>query len=643
MQGALMSGLFDCLFGPRRALAAAASRLMQVCLLGMLPCGLSHAQDIPANSANQKFNRIEAVIDVNGALHSRTQTYIEQEALNAPGALQIGKFTKAYNKDAQTYQVQEAYTLKADGRKIPVPADHILRQSGVAAPGAGLSWPNAEVIQLTFLDVQAGDRTVVRATEVESLPPLPGFFSYFDYLPAGETVDFVKIELTAPASVNVYVQGKPDKFTHTEHQGRTTWTLEARSIAQSMDEDAKDVYRVWPYFVASSFQSYEQFAMAYANQIRPKVQVTPEVQSLVNGLVKGQTDARTKARILFDWIRHNVRYVAIYLGNGGMVPHDVNTILANRYGDCKDQELLLQVMLKAIGIDAAPTLINAGSEYSFVQLPTLIFDHVIAYVPSLDLFLDPTASHIPFGRLPFGDQDKPVAVGLQPAGAVMRTPPDSAAQNSVDIHSVWHILANGDADAEVELHATGTSATVWQDWLERIPDGLQTDAATRVLRQSGYAGSASLSFPKVQRDLQEQSLRFKLHITNFLNDTEAGAIVLHPRLSNLAEYIGPNFGYSAASRVYSRTCEPITRSEHFELVFDPAFTITRLPKGEAIEGPDGISFTSSYRLDGHTILASRSLVLAQSRNICSPQDYQTRKPTFDRITKHLRKVALFQQ
>jgi hypothetical protein len=147
----------------------------------------------------------------------------------------------------------------------------------------------------------------------------------------------------------------------------------------------------------------------------------------------------------------------------------------------------------------------------------------------------------------------------------------------------------------------------------------------------------------VQRDILEQSLSFKVHAQDFLNDTEAGAVVVHPRLSNMSEYIGPGFGYAAAARSYSRDCVPITRTESFEVDFDPVFKVSRIPQSAKIDGPDGISFTSDYQLDGNTIRGRRTLVLAQPRNICSPQDYKNRKSTLDRITKHLRKIALYQQ
>jgi len=42
------------------------------------------------------------------------------------------------------------------------------------------------------------------------------------------------------------------------------------------------------------------------------------------------------------------------------VPHDAQSILDNRYGDCKDHVVILEALLEAVGIDSSPALINSG-------------------------------------------------------------------------------------------------------------------------------------------------------------------------------------------------------------------------------------------------------------------------------------------
>lgn len=59
----------------------------------------------------------------------------------------------------------------------------------------------------------------------------------------------------------------------------------------------------------------------------------------------------------------NIRYVGIWLGNGGIVPHPAEDILQNRYGDCKDKATLLQALLAAKGIYSQQVLINLGDSF----------------------------------------------------------------------------------------------------------------------------------------------------------------------------------------------------------------------------------------------------------------------------------------
>jgi len=75
----------------------------------------------------------------------------------------------------KTMALAEAYTLKADGRKIAASSSGIQTQVGVASGSSGVSWPNVNVIQITFPSVQKGDRTYVRFTGAENKLSLPNW------------------------------------------------------------------------------------------------------------------------------------------------------------------------------------------------------------------------------------------------------------------------------------------------------------------------------------------------------------------------------------------------------------------------------------------------------------------------------------
>jgi hypothetical protein len=117
----------------------------------------------------------------------------------------------------------------------------------------------------------------------------------------------------------------------------------------------------------------------------------------------------------------------------------------------------------------------------------------------------------------------------------------------------------------------------------------------------------------------------------------------NPRLTALPIYVGVGDTYYAAMREYALECTPNTVREEFELQFDPAFKLSHVPKNMELNNEDGIHFVSEYKLEGNTLRGTRTMVLSQKRNVCSPTDYAKRKPSFDLITKHLKAKLLYQQ
>jgi len=70
------------------------------------------------------------------------------------------------------------------------------------------------------------------------------------------------------------------------------------------------------------------------------------------------------------------------MGRGSHEPRQPAVVLSQRYGDCKDKALLLTALLRDLGVDAYPALVNTKLRQSldyFLPSPFL-FDHVITQV-----------------------------------------------------------------------------------------------------------------------------------------------------------------------------------------------------------------------------------------------------------------------
>lgn len=601
------------------------------------------AQELPTASSHWKIVEYQNTVNIHDDLSHTWDMHLALEALSDNGANEIGHYSKSYNRDLETMTLVEAYTLKANGKKIPIEANGVQTQVGVASGNNGISWPNVNVVQLTFPDVQKGDRTVIHFSGTVQQYPLPGWLQMQEYLNPAYTWENFSYTVQAPASQSIQLIAQGLSVQRSENAGQITWKVTGKYPPKTTDSRVANWQTSVPRLSISSFAKHEQLAAAYSAENRKKVVVDAQIQQLAADITKGHTSPYAQAQALYDWVRNNVRYVAAFIGTGGYVPHDVSTILKNRYGDCKDHQLLFQTLLQAAGIDAVPALINATSaQFELLDLP-VGFDHVITYIPSLQLFADPTATAIPFGQLPWADADRPVAVGLAQGAQLMRTPAAATNDNSVSSQSVWTIKADGNADLDIGIQTTGYAATEMQNELDQIPAGMSGAAIQQILQQSGWRGQGFAKYAKVQRQQLAQNLNAQIEIRNLLSDPNIGSIAPNPTLA-LPIYSAANLGiYTEGTREFATLCTPISVTEVFELHFDKGYKISRIPKNVNLNNPDGISFTAQYELANNTLKGRRTLNLTQPRHVCSKEQYAARLPTLMAIAQHLKGNVFFER
>lgn len=601
------------------------------------------AQNLNTAAAHIKINFVQATWLVNADATHVFEAAVEREALSEQGAQIATKFSQMYNKALQRLEVLDAYTLKADGRKIPVGKDGIQTQSGIANGGVGASLPEAEIVQITFRDVQAGDRTGWKIRTTTHTPQLPNWASHTDFLIPNIDTDKFSTRIEAPQSLDLQVFASGMIVSTSQSGLNQIWQIEGSQVGKVIDDYPANTLVSYPRLYASTFKKHTELVTAYATQENAKAVVTDEVKALAKKITEDATTPAERTRVLYDWVRKNIRYVAVYLGTGGWVPHDVGWILKNRYGDCKDHALLLQTLLKAVDIEAVPVLINTNSEYELAELP-IGFNHCIIYIPSLNLFADPTDSRIPFGSLSWADSGKPVVVALREGAQVMRTPTFDATSNRVVVKSKFNIAKSGNATGSIEIDTNGYAATTLQDHLAQIPAGMGGVAIQKILESSRLRGRGFTQYSAVQRDSQVQSLKINdLEINNLLNDPSGGAVAPHPAL-NIPVYILSQMGnYTAAKRDFAFLCTPVQLREEFELTLDPAFSILRVPNDLKEMHADGIAFESQYVRTGNRITGWRELTLSHPRQVCSAAEYAARKPSMNLIAQHLRAGILYQQ
>lgn len=618
-------------------------KVWAVGLIGM--AGLVSAQNLAGAAAHFKLTRIEHE-EIIQADHTSTQNVtMERLALSDTGAIAIGRYKASFNQDLESLEVTEAHTQKADGRKIPVAPDQILVQRGLLAEGGATSWPGLNTLQITFPQVQSGDKTLVQLRRRVHRTPLPNWLTHFDFLPNNLTVDFYKVTLTAPIDMPMEVMAQGFKKETNTEAGRNTWTLTGHGVASSSEPMTANSLKIWPYWAYSTLPSRSALSDAFAQAMRGKMIITPEIQSLSEQITQGARGDLEKAGAISRWIAKEMRYVAIFVGAGGYVANNLPDILKNRYGDCKDHVLLMMSLLQAAGIESAPVLINTANSDWVPPAAIATYDHALVFIPHLNLFTDPTAKDIPFGSLSWSVSAKPVLVGLTGGSQDMRTPAFEAQHNRIEIQSTWLIKPDGHAHAELQIGTVGEAATTLQNRLIQIPAGFSGTAVQRLLSSSGLKGKGFMQYPAVQRTKQAQSLSAQMELPDFLPHRELVTVNVHPAINSIPVYILSNLGpQNLEARQSDMLCTPIQIRERFELALPPKAELLLAPAETDLQDA-GLTYRSRYRVEGTKIIGDRFFerLPTRSGHICTTDEVTQRRAVLDAIRKDLRQVVSFKQ
>ena len=118
--------------------------------------------------------------------------------------------------------------------------------------------------------------------------------------------------------------------------------------------------------------------------------------SLVSELTEGKKTDIEKIKSIFYWVQDNIRYIAFENGIMGFQPENCQTVLGNKYGDCKGMANLTKEMLLIAGYDARLTWLGTRDLPYTYDIPSLVVDnHMICTVIVDDekIFLDPTEKY----------------------------------------------------------------------------------------------------------------------------------------------------------------------------------------------------------------------------------------------------------
>ena len=627
------------------ACAAIFLRLVVGLALSMCSAALAFAEDSPltgstvsnASPDDRAPSTIERdvhlfTIQKDGSVEEHDDTVMR--ANTTSGVDDIAQRYVWFNKDIEQVQLLAAATIDPAGVVHPVGPEAIRDVQEPRSAGAP-SFEDGVLRTVIFPGVEPGSRVHLAFRKTRSKPLQAGTFAYL-VEPTREPVELQRLIFDLPADVPLYADARGYvAVPPVTANGRTRYEFDYRHGPYAPLEAGSVGYANWgDRLMVSTVPDFANFAARYRG---PAVDATigdPAIVRLAQALTAGTSDPRVQAQLLYDWMRLNIRYVALFLGETAAIPHRAADILRNRYGDCKDHVALYGALLAALGIRSEAVLLNLGPYYSLPDVPgygSSAINHAIIWIPELSTFADTTAGGTAFGFLPPSVMDRPVL--LVGEGVLSRTPATQLRERSARVQI--DIDESGAANYAYRAEDVGFTAEIERNTFRRSTRQRAQQIAANRLLQTGLYGTAQLRTADLAATTGPFATSMQGKVEHFVWTDGTTAI---PALTSFSGGMGSQVQAWLAEPVRTQpwTCVGADFDETLEMTLPRFVRVTDVPTDTAVQDRF-LTFSSSYVFDpaARLLQVRRHLRAAFGHQMCSAEEFATMRDDLVRIERDL--------
>jgi transglutaminase-like putative cysteine protease len=582
---------------------------MRVWRLATIAACLLTSSAIPARAAEPRivFDQVASkwIVAPNG-----TWVVDADVTIRAPkdNPTRVVRVPLTWSGSIETLEIVQARNDKPDGRSV------VLEQSAIREdPPVGdvyfHEFSDERRLIITFANAEPGDLLVIRARRVMLRPRVPGGFMVAPVLDRSVGWEDTNYTISIPRDMPIRVETRgfddqaeliKDRMFHYLHAPKVVAPAKEVAILGAFDR--------LPRFAVSTFRDWDEFGKAYASVFLPHAQVTPGVAAMAATITEGVTNKREQARLLFEWVRDHIRYIPIPLEESRPIPNDAERVMTKLYGDDKDHVVLMYALLAARGIPAEIVLLNASDSATISDAPNLRpMNHLIVFMPGLDVYADSTLRVAPFGFLPFPQIGKPaIHLGAKPGMARRTIPVPSSGDTRAEMTTEMVLGADGKLTGTTTTTASGAFGV----WLRNTALSFGQDnasAATIVLRQHGTPGSGSFSFDPPTSGGASYTVRGTFELSSQRALLQGGFFALWTGLRVLPRpgdiLGGPLFARDLAKN-QPTFCYPGVQTETLSLTLPEGSALGSLPNDTTID-TELIRYRSHWAMNGQRVTVTR--------------------------------------
>ena len=534
----------------------------------------------------------------------------------------------AYAGNSQHVEIAYARVIHADGTVVETPPTEAMDMPAAVTRTAPF-YSDLKELQLPVRSLRVGDRFELKYRIVRTKAETPGeFWGQESFSETAVTLEQT-LELRLPAGMTVQVWSptmKPaesstadDGAAPAQHiyrwsapQLKPTVGKEAeaalaakKKVLWTPEQELDAEQGKLPTVAWTTFKSWQEVGAWYRGLEADRIVADDTVKAQVAELTKGKTTDEEKARVLYDYVATNMRYIGVAFGIGRYQPHTAAEILSNQYGDCKDKHTLLAAMLAAAGIQSDAVLIGAGVRFNEAVPSPASFNHLItrATIAGKPVWLDTTAEVAPWAMLVSVTRDKQaLVVPASGPATIAHTPVDPPLSNVETVESVGSLGADGVSTSHIVIAFRGDGEIAVRAAFRMLPPDKYDAIMQAIAKGIGFAGTTSN--PEVTRPT-DMTQPFKL---SFDYKREKAGDWEH--LRTIPEVVPARFPQVTEM-------EPPVRAIQLGLpLTETSTSAMKLPEGWSAVLPPAVhakcdyaTYDMTYRLEDGTVYADRKIVV----------------------------------
>ena len=354
--------------------------------------------------------------------------------LDARKAEALRAFGYGYSGGREQLEVLAAERITADGRREG--AQRVVDRGQDGKENGAYSDARSKTV--VFSALEDGDVLHVRVRkEAMGLQNLFGdFFGDVEVLQSRLPLRKFQMTIEAPTSRPLYVGGRSAPVPVVrDRDGVRVWDFVVDDVPALIGEQGMPPwFEVASSISVSTYGAWGALGQWYEALIADQLRLDDDLRAVARELKAAATSREDLVRRVYEHVVISTRYVGIELGIHGWKPYPVSEVYRRRFGDCKDKASLLVALLREVGVDAHLVLVRTIQLGHAGETPASMwaFNHAIAWVAELDLFLDGTAERSGWRELPTTDQgalamivdgkdSRLVTIPVQPADSNLNT------------------------------------------------------------------------------------------------------------------------------------------------------------------------------------------------------------------------------